>query len=491
TNYGTEPVDWTVSASKPWVSLSTTGGSLPGGASAEVNVTINSAASSLPPGFYTDSVVFTNLTDHRGDTVRQVALTVFGSYEIKPTRYAWINPTSHTRIFLPDDGVSPAQPIPFTFSLYDRPYSQVYVGSNGLLGFISQGLNSYRNTALPTTTAPNAAIYPYWDDLDPGAAGSVYIGIEGTAPNRKVVISWVGVRRYGASATRLTFQVLLCEGSNDIIFQYQDVRPNDPYGAGRSATVGIENEAGTAAAQYSYNGSTLLQNKMALLFTSRGPTPLDAKLLPDGAPIATRRAIVSRAFGSSFFYIESEDGLGGIRVAMPGHGVESGMRADVSGILRTSSDGERFIEAAYVARTGQGTVAPIGMGVAAIGGASLLYNPETGAGQQGVKAWRKIRLPNGEWQWESFNLPGVNNVGLLVKTWGRVSWVGTGEFYVDDGCGLRDMTDHPGIRVLAPGVPPPPEGAFVELVGIVSCYKLDGSVCRMILVASESDLKIW
>ena len=490
TNYGAETVEWTAAASEPWIDLSSTGGALPGGASAQVVIAVNSTAASLQPGFYEGTVMFTNTTDHRGDTVRRVTLTVFGSYEVKTTSFRWIDPTSHTRLYLSDDGVSAAQPMPFAFSLYDKPYTQLYVGANGLLGFVSLNLNSYFNTSLPTTNAPNAALYVYWDDLDPGAAGQVYIGTEGTAPNRKVVVSWVGVRRYGAPSTRLTFQAVLCEGSNDIIFNYLDVKPEDmTYGAGRSATVGIENETGTAAVQYSYNGSVLLANRRAILFTSRGPSPLEAKLLPDNAAVAIRRAVVTKAF-DDFFYIESDDRLCGIRVNSPGHEVSAGLRVDVSGLLKTNPDGERYIEAAYVSQTGTGSVAPVGVGSGCIGGGPLSYDPQTGAGQQGMKAWHKVKQPDGGWRWEAFDLPGPNNVGLLVEAWGRVSWVGDGVFYVDDGRGLRDTTDHAGVRVWAPGVDPPEVGAFVRLVGVVSCYKVDDSVCRMIRLADESDMAV-
>ncbi len=149
------------------------------------------------------------------------------------------------------------------------------MGSNGLLGFVNENLQSWINTSLPNPAFPNAMICPYWADLDPGQAGSTRLGTEGTAPNRKFVVSWVGVPRHESPGSTLTFQVLLCETTNDIVFQYGDVQPADgDYGAGRNATVGIEDATGTSATLYSYNGSSLLQNGQALVFTDDTVPPI-------------------------------------------------------------------------------------------------------------------------------------------------------------------------------------------------------------------------
>ncbi len=78
-------IDYTVSKGEPWVSLSSSGGTLAGHATTDVTVSINSNADSLANGSYTDTVTFTNTTDHEGDTTREVTLTV----GILTLRYAW------------------------------------------------------------------------------------------------------------------------------------------------------------------------------------------------------------------------------------------------------------------------------------------------------------------------------------------------------------------------------------------------------------------
>ena len=50
----------------------------------------------------------------------------------------------------------------------------------------------------------------------------------------------------------MTFEVLLIEGSNDIVFQYQSMRANTR-GDAREATIGLENSTGRIGLQVSCN----------------------------------------------------------------------------------------------------------------------------------------------------------------------------------------------------------------------------------------------
>ncbi len=74
---------------------------------------------------------------------------------------------------------------------------------------------------------------------------------------------------------------------------------------------------------------------------------------------------------------------------------------------------------------------------------------------------------------------GLNNIGLLVRTWGTVTYVDADQkfFYIDDGSRLNDMSGihgAVGLRVsyagLAPGVTftPPSAGELVAVTGISS-----------------------
>jgi len=75
-NTGTSGINYTVSKTQSWVTISSTGGYLAPGATANITVSINSGADSLADGGYADTVSFTNTTNHDGDTTRAVNLQV-------------------------------------------------------------------------------------------------------------------------------------------------------------------------------------------------------------------------------------------------------------------------------------------------------------------------------------------------------------------------------------------------------------------------------
>ena len=91
---------------------------------------------------------------------------------------------------------------------------------------------------------------------------------------------------------------------------------------------------------------------------------------------------------------------------------------DRIGVLKTSSDGERYIEASEANPAGTGSVNPTTMINRSLGGSDFHYNSSDGTGQQGVTG--------------AF---GLNNIGLLVTVVGRVTEVNATEGWlkIDDG----------------------------------------------------------
>lgn len=73
---------------------------------------------------------------------------------------------------------------------------------------------------------------------------------------------------------------------------------------------------------------------------------------------------------------------------------------------------------------------------------------------------------------------GLNNIGLLIRTWGKVTFVDTVNkiFYINDGANRDDGSGHIGLRVsysnLAPGntIEPPPVGSYVAVTCICSTW---------------------
>lgn len=75
-NTGDATISWTASKTQPWLSLSTTGGSLAPGSTATVTATLGASAGTLPVSIYTDTITFTNTTTGQGNATRNATLTV-------------------------------------------------------------------------------------------------------------------------------------------------------------------------------------------------------------------------------------------------------------------------------------------------------------------------------------------------------------------------------------------------------------------------------
>lgn len=172
-------------------------------------------------------------------------------YVSEPVAYAWSDITGGTRHLLWDDS-SVTIPIGFGFEFFGDSFTNVTISSNGFLAFSSAGSTVYSNTAIPSTSVPDNFVAPFWDDLNPGAAGAVYSLLEGVAPNRRLTVAWVDVPHFSAGGA-VSFEAILLEGSNEIIVQYRDVVFGSlGYDAGGNATVGVENADGTDGTQYLY-----------------------------------------------------------------------------------------------------------------------------------------------------------------------------------------------------------------------------------------------
>jgi subtilisin family serine protease len=150
--------------------------------------------------------------------------------------------------------------LPFDFTFYGTTYAAstfVNISTNGNIQFGGGTSSSWSNGSIPSAGTPNAAIYPYWDDLyvDQPTSG-IYTASLGSAPNRQFVIEWRNVRYFGDAGRRVSVEVILNE-NGDIQTMYKDIAPGDGLEMGNSATVGIENAAGSVALQYSLNEAAL------------------------------------------------------------------------------------------------------------------------------------------------------------------------------------------------------------------------------------------
>src|SRR6266542_6148365 len=85
-----------------------------------------------------------------------------GDFSVRAAPYLWIPTNGMTSVALADNGVSAAYPLPFAFNFYGQTYRQIYVGANGLIGFTDSGLCASLNVVLPSATAPNGIVCPFW-----------------------------------------------------------------------------------------------------------------------------------------------------------------------------------------------------------------------------------------------------------------------------------------------------------------------------------------
>jgi hypothetical protein len=208
----------------------------------------------------------------------------------------------------------------------------------------------------------------------------------------------------------------------------------------------------------------------------------DGKLGKDGMFFENESLTVSAAF-PDFFYVENDDRSTGICVQKAAHNLTTGMRVHVTGQMATNQNSERYIEASEVIQIGVGSVSPLGMSNMLIGGGDLSYDAENGTGQAGVYGWRHIKQTDGSYKIEWLKSTGLNNIGLLVMTWGKVTAVGVDYLYIDDGSALNDKTENgTGVRVVCDPTGHS-IGDFMLVTGISSCLKTaSGDIVPQILM---------
>ncbi|MEW6320625.1 MAG: hypothetical protein AB1635_06005 [Acidobacteriota bacterium] len=194
------------------------------------------------------------------------------------TAYSFVNIASTgVRTLAGTDDAALEVPIGFSFELYGQAHADVCISSNGLLSF-GGCTTEFANQDLTAVDAPNglAVVAPYWTDLTflRPTADAVYYETLGTAPNRQFVVQWNSAFPQ-TSAQPVTVQVVLHEGTNLIVFQYDkvDVGAGDPASNGGLSTVGICAAGGRAAGrclQWSH-AAPVIQGQGAIAY--RPPAP--------------------------------------------------------------------------------------------------------------------------------------------------------------------------------------------------------------------------
>ena len=169
-----------------------------------------------------------------------------------------------TRLSLSGSYGSTPVALPFLFTFYGQSYEIANVATSGFVSFLDAPINPYNNP-IPDTYTPNAAIYPFWDELSVDYDSGVYTKVLGTAPNRQFVIEWRNVHFCCSSVETIDVEVVLFENGK-ILTQYRNIGDSSRE-RGDSATIGIENETGTVGLQYSYNQPVIGSSDFAVRYS--------------------------------------------------------------------------------------------------------------------------------------------------------------------------------------------------------------------------------
>jgi hypothetical protein len=206
--------------------------------------------------------------DDRTTTSTWIARDVAPAYTPSPTTYAFTDiSTNGTEIPV---FVWEAQTItiPFLTPLYGRYSRYLSVCNLGVIELDSfRGLCGMLPEALPSASGSNLAMMPFWARLD-WFMGGVYTKTVGAAPHRRQIIQWRRSMEFGGSpdGNGVTFQVILTEEDDRIVFLYPDVMFGRPDADnGRAAVIGMNYDANLGH-MYSYF-SPVLTDGQAILWT--------------------------------------------------------------------------------------------------------------------------------------------------------------------------------------------------------------------------------
>lgn len=220
--------------------------------------------------------------------------------------FNWIDATGGAVRNLSDDAFTRVA-LGKAFTFYGAAYTDLYVGSNGIVTFGS-GNEKWSGT-IPSPDAPNNGIYAFSTDLNPksGAQGKIYTL---WADSDTLVIEWHQVQHY-PSGNPETFEIILDFKKHTIKIQYLVVS------SAADVVAGVENAGGSEATQYAYNDPLRIAAGEAVIFYPAfgTPPPVGAGTLSgtvtdlnSALPIQGASVWARMATGGMFEFITGSDG---------------------------------------------------------------------------------------------------------------------------------------------------------------------------------------
>ncbi|MBU2940825.1 gliding motility-associated C-terminal domain-containing protein [Lacinutrix sp. C3R15] len=152
-----------------------------------------------------------------------------------------------------DDTWSDIIELGFEFCFFGETYSQILIGSNGVLSFELENAGGYNawgfTDSLPNSTnnaLSEANIFGVAHDIDPSVCGDINYYILGSAPYRQFVVNYTDVCHFSCNSLTSSSQIILYESSNNIDVNVFDKPTCTTWNSG-SAVIGVQNVAGTVA----------------------------------------------------------------------------------------------------------------------------------------------------------------------------------------------------------------------------------------------------
>jgi hypothetical protein len=206
-----------------------------------------------------------------------------------------------------------------------------------------------------------------------------------------------------------------------------------------AGTVTAKNAAGLMGAVSAPSDGIMAVN----FFPSISQVKLNAGV---GMPVGVRGVYTtsSGADAPGVVYAQQLDRTCGIRLDAA-DSVTKGSKVEIAGLVQPNANNELELFNSEIALEGGSTnVRPIGVTGRTLGGGTFGL-------QQGVTGGS-----------------GLNNVGLYVQTWGKVTHSTSGYFVIDDGSGLFDPSGYAGIGVRCGSITAPGTGGYVKVRGVCS-----------------------
>lgn len=174
------------------------------------------------------------------------------AYEVNEIPYS-PEPIGGTVINMTDDTDDGPNDIGFDFCFFGEVYNDFWLCSNGWISFVNPGAGWTTNWTpdgpLPdgAGNVPKTAIFAPWTDWHTGlCTNCIFYELVGTAPFRRLIISYEDVPLFSCTGFEGTFQIVLHETTNTITNHLIDVDVCTTWDLGIS-TQGIQNQDGTVA----------------------------------------------------------------------------------------------------------------------------------------------------------------------------------------------------------------------------------------------------